>query len=182
MTKTQSNMDNQKEMEQFLKILSPSMRVRVTNHIFEQAILKNPIFCDKMDVVEYIIDYIEPKLFFPEDSIIKMGSQGKLIFFIANGDCQVSISNHLKQPVSVNELHQGDYFGEIAVLFGTTRSSNIDSLNYCTLAHLSSQYLQKLANICPELYESLKERALETYCDDWIEFKTVLLQQIDYFN
>lgn len=132
------------------------MRVRVTNHIFEQAILMNPLFCHKMDVVEYIIDYIVPKLYLPEDQIISMGSKDKLIYFVANGNCQVSVSNHLKQIVVINELHQGDYFGEIAVIFGSDRTASIESINYCTLAHLSIEHFKELCRVCPEVYTSIK--------------------------
>lgn len=169
-------------MEEFLKILSPSMRLKVTNQIFELAILKNAIFCDKMDVVEYIIDFIQPKFFFPEDRIITMGQRGKLIYFIANGDCEVSVTNHLKQNLVVKQLHPGDYFGEIAVMLESARSSNIDSINYCTMAHLSSEYFKRLCNVSPEMYTCIKERALQVYDDDWIKFKMVLLKQVDYFR
>ena len=48
-------------------------------------------------------------------------------------------------------MHQGAYFGEIAVIFGSTRTANIDSINYCTLAHISNDYLKKLCNISPEV-------------------------------
>ena len=39
MLKTISNMDSQKELEAFLKILSPSVKKSVTNHIFTEVIL-----------------------------------------------------------------------------------------------------------------------------------------------
>lgn len=158
------------------------MKVRVTNYIFEKAILKNDIFCDKMEVVDYIIDFIQPQLFFPEDPIIKMGTAGKLIYFLANGDCQVSVQNSMKQIKLVNELHQGDYFGEISIIFGAVRSANVESINYCTLAHLSSEYFHKMCNLSPEIFNSLKKRALEDYDDDWIRFKCTLLDQIHYFQ
>ena len=67
-------------------------------------------------------------------------------------------------------------------MIGTPRSANIDSINYCTLAHLSNVYFNKLCDICPELITSIKERALSTYADDWIQFKSMLLQQVDYFQ
>lgn len=72
------------------------MRVRVTNHVFESAILKNELFQDKMEIVEHIIDFIQPQLFLPEDLIITMGHKDKIMYFIANGDCSVSINNHMK--------------------------------------------------------------------------------------
>lgn len=91
MLKTISNMDSQKELEAFLKILSPSVKKSVTNHIFTEVILQNPIFCDKMDVIIEFIDHFQLKLFFPEDPVLKMGSKCRLIYLIANGDCEVSI-------------------------------------------------------------------------------------------
>ena len=111
-----------------------------------------------------------------------MGEVGKHIYFIANGDCQVTVSTHVVQLEVVKELHQGDYFGEIAVIFGSARSSNVDSINYCTLAHLHKEHFKKMWNICPEMYTNLKENALQNYNDDWMQFKTVLLQQVDYFK
>ena len=135
-----------------------------------------------MDVVEYIIEYVKPSLFMPEDPIITMGETGNQIYFIANGHCQVSVTNHLKQKSIVQQLHQGDYFGEIAVIFGSVRSSNVDSLNYCTIANIDGECLRKLCNMSPEIYTNMKSRALKVYNDDWIQFKIVLLKQIDYFN
>lgn len=95
--KTLSNLDNQKELEAFLEILSPSVKIRVTNHIFGQAILQNEIFCDKKHIVEGVIDYVQPRLIFPEDQIVMMGARDKLIYFIAHGELEVSVQTHLKQ-------------------------------------------------------------------------------------
>ena len=53
-------MDSQKELEEFLDMLSPSVKERVTNHIFGTAILKNPVFNEDLDIVSYIIDYVQP--------------------------------------------------------------------------------------------------------------------------
>lgn len=121
-----------------------------------------------MDVVEYIIDQIVPKLYLPEDLIIQHGSSDKFIYFIANGICRVSVSNHLKQLKVIKELSQGDYFGEIALIFGSLRTANIESFNYCTLAYLRIEHFKKLCSICPEVYTWIKQHALRNYSDQWI--------------
>ena len=132
-------------MEEFLKILSPSMRIRVTNCIFSKAILQNPIFDGKLDVVDFIVNYIKPKLSFPEDPIIRMGQAGDCIYFLAGGECLLSITNHLKQiQVYKEEITQGSYFGEVALILGSVRSANIESKNYCTLAQLNKEHFEKL--------------------------------------
>ena len=78
----------------------------------------------------------------------------------------MSVNTHQKKKKIINEIHQGDYFGEIAIIFGSLRSANIDSLNYCTLANLNNVYFNKLCALCLEIKASIKNRALETYYDD----------------
>ena len=41
MLSTQSNLDNQKELDQFLTLISPSLRLSVTQHIFLNSIQSN---------------------------------------------------------------------------------------------------------------------------------------------
>lgn len=44
MSKTQSHLDNQRDLEEFLKILSPSLKQMIMHHVFETAMLKNDVF------------------------------------------------------------------------------------------------------------------------------------------
>ena len=97
MIKTQSNLDNQKELEEFFKLISPSLRLCVTHHIFMQAILKNDLFEQKKDVAEFIIHYLVPRLFLPEDAIITYGMTDKDIYFLANGAVLVEVNDNMKR-------------------------------------------------------------------------------------
>ena len=87
----------------------------------------------------------------------------------------------MKEKKFVKKLIQGDYFGEVSLIFGSLRSSNVESINYCTLANLSSEYFNKMLRFSPEIQTSIKKRALNLYNDEWIQFKCILLEQIDYF-
>ena len=73
-------------------------------------------------------------------------------------------------------ITQGEYFGENSLLFKSTRSATIESINYCTLAQLHTEHLRHMFDISPELHASMKERALSLYYDEWIEFKCYLLR------
>ena len=54
-------------------------------------------------------------------------------------------------------------------------------MSYVTLAQLNQVNFKKMVQYSPEVYESLKVKAL-SYEDDWIKFKIKLLQNIDYFH
>ena len=115
------------------------MRLRVTHHIFVSAIMKNDIFNKKKDVAEFIIHYLEPRLFLPEDVIISYGMTDKNIYFLANGAVLVEVHDNMKRPCSITELEQGSYFGEVSILYGSKRTANVQSVSYCTLARLGME-------------------------------------------
>lgn len=56
MTVTYSNLDNQKELDKFLSIISPSLRKQVTQHILLDAIDKNKVLKGKSEIMEFIIN------------------------------------------------------------------------------------------------------------------------------
>jgi hypothetical protein len=70
LTRTQSNLDNQRELEEFLKIISPSLKLQVTQQIFENAIRRSPIFAQKNEVIEFMVSHIYLMLSLPEENII----------------------------------------------------------------------------------------------------------------
>ena len=70
---TQSNLDNQKELDLFLNMISPSLRLMVTQHIFMNAIEKNHIFKGNQEITDFVVHNIVTLLFLPEDGIIRQG-------------------------------------------------------------------------------------------------------------
>ena len=70
---TQSNLDNQKELDQFLGIISPSLKLQVTQHIFLNAIESNPIFQGNQDIIDFLINDLLAWLYLPEDVIMCQG-------------------------------------------------------------------------------------------------------------
>lgn len=142
--------------------------------------MKNEIFFDQDELVDKLINFIQPKLFKPEDMVVEYGMSDKNIYFIAHGRCLVQISNHLRKKDSIHEIEEGECFGEIAVLFDSNRTADVQCITHATLGTISKVDFQKFLNFSPEMYTSFKQRALQ-YCDPWISFKIMLLKQIDYF-
>ena len=66
---TQTTLDQQKEFDDFLKLLSPSLRSEVTKHIFQESIICNPIFEERVEIIDIILYDLHAVLFLPEDDI-----------------------------------------------------------------------------------------------------------------
>jgi len=67
------------------------------------AVAANPIFSEgKQNLIELIINDITPQLYLPEDSIIRQGQHGEILYLIAKGDVTVWVKDHLKNKVFIN--------------------------------------------------------------------------------
>ena len=83
-------------------MISPSLRQSVTQHIFQTAIMTNQIFQGSQDIIDFLINDISTLLFLPEDMIFQQGQNGEALFFIAKGDCEIWVKDHLKNNRYVN--------------------------------------------------------------------------------
>ena len=66
----------------------------------------------------------------PGERLIRRGDPGDAVYFIASGAVEVSIPGHKVQ------LGRGDFVGEIALLTGLPRQSDVHAISYCFLLRL----------------------------------------------
>ena len=83
---TQSTCDHQRELDRFLKMISPSLRELVIKHISLQAIAINDVFKDKSEVLDMILPDLTTLLFTPEDYIIRQEEAADLLYFVCRGE------------------------------------------------------------------------------------------------
>lgn len=55
-------------------------------------------------------------------------------------------------------LHQGDFFGEIDVVLGTTRNATVKTVTYCSMLCLRREDLEKVLEEFPDLVQTIKVR------------------------
>ena len=95
-----------------------------------------------------MIKDIIPYLKNPDDIIIEQDEEATHFFFIAEGQCEVSILDHKKSITRIPKLlNQGDYFGEVALLFDCKRTATVKSTNYCTFARIEKTVFMNTSNM-----------------------------------
>ena len=55
----QSDLENQRELDNLLSLLSPSLRLKITQQVFLSSIRKMQIFNAELDVVDFIVRLLE---------------------------------------------------------------------------------------------------------------------------
>ena len=107
---TQSSWDQQKDMETFMSMLSPSLKLEVTREIFDDCFLENKVFEKKVEILESILQDIIMNRFLPEDTIWRQGDVGINVYFIASGSCTVSVLDQQNKEYECNILKKVKYF------------------------------------------------------------------------
>lgn len=95
---TQSTQDQQEELDNFLKNISPSLRFKVLVHIFSGVMKSNFVFSylivenSEETIIPYIVQKLDILLTIPETEIVKQGEdpfaneQEPKLYFVAKGE------------------------------------------------------------------------------------------------
>ena len=79
----------------FLEMLSPTLKNVVMQHIFINAFKRNMVFENCPDIIDLFIKDIIPYLRKPDDIIIEQGQEAFHFYFIAEGQCEVSLIDYI---------------------------------------------------------------------------------------
>eukprot|EP00343_Euplotes_focardii_P001258 CAMPEP_0205799586 /NCGR_PEP_ID=MMETSP0205-20121125/915_1 /ASSEMBLY_ACC=CAM_ASM_000278 /TAXON_ID=36767 /ORGANISM="Euplotes focardii, Strain TN1" /LENGTH=360 /DNA_ID=CAMNT_0053061163 /DNA_START=45 /DNA_END=1127 /DNA_ORIENTATION=- len=190
---TQSTQDQQEELNDFLKNVSPSLRFKVSVHIFSEVLKNNKVFnylIEKYDesMIQYIVRNLEIMLTIPEDEIVKQNKHltGKEVevcmYFIAKGEFQVFCQKQVHSiPLKVRTLQTGDHFGEISLIYDCKRTATVTSTKYGTLGFIPRTAYKEAIFKYQEILDQLCQ-GIYNYDDDLKTFKEWYIRQVPYFT
>lgn len=178
---TQSTLDHQQEMDDFLKMISPSLKLEVTRHIFSVIVTSNQMFSENTDLVDYLVKYLHTCLFLPEDVIINQGDEPDSLFFLAKGELVVIIYDENNEERYVNTLKLGAYFGEVGIIRDWPRTATVKSKNYTTCAKLVDKNFKDFRNRYPKIIREMNDNIIQ-YQDRWKKFLKKTLKFVSFLS
>lgn len=108
-------------------------------------------FCS-ISCLREVSSCLEQKFYSPGDTIINIGEIGDEMFIIGHGMVDVIT----EEGKTVAQLHEGQFFGEAALITETTRNANIRAGTYTDLYRLSKDDFLNIIRHYPELLDSIK--------------------------
>jgi voltage-gated potassium channel len=95
-----------------------------------------------------IANMLQEEVYSPKQAVINNGDIGDEMYIIAHGEVEVSIGGK-----RVASLHEGQFFGEVALLESVTRTADVVTKDYCDLLVLSKSDFLLVCEKYPELYQ-----------------------------
>ena len=83
--------------------------------------------------------------------LFKQGDKGDAMYLIESGRVRISIRDHDKQELTLAELAQGDFFGEMAIIDGRQRSADAEVIEDAQLAILSRDAFLSFVRTNPDV-------------------------------
>jgi len=132
----------------------------------EQRLPEIPLFSDlKKEELTRVMERIGAKQFAKETIICREGDPGDSIFIISHGKVGIFRNAQKSEKIYLNELKEGDFFGEFGFFADAKRHATVEALIDTTLLEITKQDLQEIIREFPSvsqvLFKLYKERVLE---------------------
>lgn len=90
-----------------------------------------------------------------EENIIEQGENSKDVYFLLFGRVIANIKNKYGELVLINEIPQGEFFGEMALMTGDDRAATITTIKDSTLLKVKGQDFEVLQDKHPSILKYL---------------------------
>lgn len=170
---TQSNLENQRELEDFKTMISPSLKSEVTRHIFLPVLANNPIFGDNPELNEMVIEKVSTYSYPPEDAIIKQGDAPSAFYVVSKEELSVLVRDEYNNDSFVRVSEPVSLSGEVSLIIESPRTA--------TCALLPVDAFEEICNVFPEFLAKLKQNR-RTYKDRWKRFMFDIINTVYYFK
>lgn len=109
-----------------------------------------------------IFDQCKQRSVKPRTVIVSQGSSGRDMFIVVSGSLKVSVLSGEGKEISFVVLRQGDYFGELSMIDGRSRSATVTAIERSELLVLGHAEYQRLLREHPHTATEFLTRMLLT--------------------
>ncbi|KAJ9575889.1 hypothetical protein L9F63_007201, partial [Diploptera punctata] len=108
-----------------------------------------------IDLLLRIVAHLKSEIYLTDDVIVKVGSKGDFMYFIASGS--VAVLGPDNQPMVY--LDEGSHFGEIAIIMEFTRTATVVAVETCELYRLDRVDFRAAIGPYPDLLVKIEQIA-----------------------
>ena len=132
-----------------------------------EALRSVPLFASLDDEAAHdLLNLISDKIVPSNTRLFRQGDKGDAMYLIESGRVRISLRDDDRQEVTLAELAQGDFFGEMAIIDGRQRSADAHVIDDARLAVLSRDaflsFVRNNPDVALEMLSALTDRLRRT--------------------
>ncbi|MDO8543687.1 MAG: cyclic nucleotide-binding domain-containing protein [Opitutaceae bacterium] len=136
--------------------LPRSLRAELSMYLHRDLLAKVPLLHDaSQELLRDLVVALRPVVYLPGDFVCRMGAAGDEMYFILRGEIEVLDGNE----VPLARLHEGDYFGETALLTNQARNASARADSFCDLYVLDRETFTRVVKSHPDFHAALHQKA-----------------------
>lgn len=137
--------------------LPQGLRTEVALYLRRDLIERTPLFQNAShELVREIALQLRPVVFTPGEYVFRAGQHGRQMYFIGRGTVEII---GMDGATVLNTLNDGDFFGELALLFSQRRNASVRAADYCDLYSLDKDTFDHAISRYPDFAAHIKEEA-----------------------
>lgn len=139
--------------EKIIADLPHALQLEMQTYMKIKLISSIPVFhgCSH-ECLKKVSTHLEQIYSSPGDMIINIGDIGEEMFILSHGNVDVILPSGER----VATLHDGQIFGEVALLKETTRTADVQSQTYCDLYKLTKKSFNEIVKSYPNLLSNIE--------------------------
>jgi voltage-gated potassium channel len=142
-----------------LSRLPPSLRTEVAMFLNRDLIKSVPMFREAPDAfIREVALELRPLVLMPGDYAVRAGDKGRSMFFVSRGVLEAVSADG---TTVLRTLSEGDFFGEIALLFDENRTASVRAVEYCDVYRLDRELFEHVMERYPEIASVIRAEAGE---------------------
>lgn len=140
-----------------LEELPGNLSLEILMYLNRDLLTKVPLFKDAQELfIRESVQLLKPRIFMPNEYIIRQGENGDSMYFLTSGDVDVLVDDTV-----VARLGAGSFFGEAALVTGVRRNASVRAMSYSTGYQLARSDFDDLRQRYPEFDVEIR-RVAET--------------------
>jgi hypothetical protein len=141
-----------------LSALPPGLRTEISLFLKKDVIQKVEIFQKASDeFIREIAQHLRPQIAMPGEVIFHAGDTARNMYFISKGLVEIIGAD----GNIITTRSDGDFFGELALLYKRKRSASVRAVDYSDMYVLDVNVFEKVLAEHPDFYTQLEQYALE---------------------
>ena len=139
--------------DSFMSDLSPALRGDLKLYLFLETIAQNVFFLKanpSQRLLGMVVEGLYTAVYMPGDLIMRKGDPSDWMGFIGTGGEVSIVDPDEKGRTFTKTLAEGDYLGEIGLLYDTRRTMDVEAVGHCRIHVLSRSTLDRMREAYPK--------------------------------